>query len=108
MALNNLPSGRTSLSNVKECEHWEPEKDGTFQIQQYRTIEQTEILSGNLLVEISPFLFIHPYFLCMSSELEIDSRNPTIAEFITKTNKAAKKRTNTETMQTCNKQVKLS
>lgn len=45
-ALNNLPSGRTALSNVKECQHWEPTKEGTFLVKQYRTIEQTETLAG--------------------------------------------------------------
>lgn len=50
MALNNLPSGRTGLSNTNanETEHWEPKENGTFELKTYRTIEQTEIIAGNL------------------------------------------------------------
>ena len=48
MALKNLPKGRTSLtqSNCTEDATWKTNHKGQFHLDTYRTIEQTEILTG--------------------------------------------------------------
>ena len=47
IALKNLPKGKTGLSGSKgSTDQWELSSDGTFKIETYKTIQQTETLSG--------------------------------------------------------------
>ena len=49
MALKNLPKGKTGLTASKieeESDQWELNGDGTFHIETYKTVQQTEILAG--------------------------------------------------------------
>lgn len=47
MALKNLPKGKTGLSGSQgPSDHWEVNSDGTFKIESYKTIQETETLSG--------------------------------------------------------------
>lgn len=48
IALKNLPKGKTGLSESKKesSDQWEINSDGTFKIETYKTIQQTETLSG--------------------------------------------------------------
>lgn len=53
IALKNLPKGKTRLSESKNksflSDQWEINNDGTFKIETYKTIQQTETLSGKTL-----------------------------------------------------------
>ena len=76
IALMNLPTRRTNLANSEANSNWEPDCNGVFQVTEssYKTIEQTETLTGTFGERCRGInFFIH-------LELEIDSRNPTVAE----------------------------
>lgn len=46
-ALHNLPKGRTNLSSTAVNKlTWEVDEKGSFQVDSYKTIEQTDTLAG--------------------------------------------------------------